>query len=69
MAQASPRSTRTRRLAGAGESWADVDLDTATLTVTLDKARRQDSIPLSVEAVAALRLWRNKLATWKGRGE
>lgn len=36
---------------------ADVDLLNATITVTLDKARRNDKLPLCAEAVELIRTW------------
>ena len=47
-----------------GLMWKHVDLEARTLTVRNDKARRGDILPLSTEAVAALRLWR---AYWLAR--
>lgn len=38
--------------------WSDIDLERATLTVTRDKARRRDTIPLCEESLDALRWWR-----------
>lgn len=40
------------------QRWDDIDLTDATMRVTHDKARRNDTIPLTRECVAALRLWR-----------
>lgn len=39
--------------------WSDIDLAKARMIVTADKARRQDEIPLCIEAVSVLRAWRN----------
>jgi integrase len=45
--------------------WGDVDLDAATLTVTADKARRRDRLPLPHRTVEVLRWWR-ELAKARG---
>ena len=44
----------------AAQAWADVDLDRGTLRLTRDKARRADLLPLSAQALAALRWWRGQ---------
>lgn len=47
------------RYGEAGDQrWEDVDLGAGRLVLTRDKARRNDALPLTVEAVAALREWR-----------
>ncbi len=38
--------------------WSDIDLQAATMVVTVDKAQRQDMLPLCTEAVAVLRAWK-----------
>jgi len=38
--------------------WSDIDLADATMRVSHDKAKRNDTIPLTRECVAALKLWR-----------
>jgi integrase len=42
------------------QRWRDVDLRARTLTVTHDKARRRDTVPLCDEAVEILRWWRER---------
>lgn len=42
------------------QTWRDVDLKARTLTVTHDKARRRDTVPLCDEAVEILRWWRER---------
>lgn len=47
------------RYGEAGDQrWEDVDLSAGRLVLTRDKARRNDALPLTGEAVAALREWR-----------
>lgn len=40
------------------QRWDDVNLDEGWIILTKDKARRNDRLPLTREAVAALRIWR-----------
>jgi integrase len=47
--------TGLRRGEAHAQLWSDVDLDAGTLVVSLDKARRRDSIPLASAAVELLR--------------
>lgn len=39
--------------------WADINLVKASMVVTVDKAGRQDEIPLCAEAIAVLKAWRS----------
>jgi len=50
--------TGLRRGEAAAQRWEDIDLPGAMLTVTLDKSRRKDLLPLSGECVLLLRRWR-----------
>ncbi len=42
------------------QRWADLDLDRREMTVSHDKARRRDTVPLCDEAVEILRWWRER---------
>jgi integrase len=60
------RATLYRLLNGTGmrygewksQRWEDIDLNKQKLTVTKDKSRRRDSIPISESVVRTLRAWR-----------
>ena len=62
------RATLYRLLNGTGmrygewksQRWEDVDLTKQVLTVSKDKSRRRDSIPISESVVRTLRAWRKK---------
>ena len=40
------------------QRWSEVDLEAGSMTLTADKSRRKDRVPLSDECVALLRIWR-----------
>ena len=54
--------TGLRRSEARGQLWGDVDLERASMVVTVDKAKRQDAIPLSAPAVELLREIRGETA-------
>lgn len=55
--------TGLRRSEARGQVWSDLDLDGASMVVTVDKAKRQDAVPLSAAAVELLREIRGETAT------
>jgi integrase len=54
--------TGLRRSEARGQLWGDVDLERASMVVTVDKSKRQDAIPLSAPAVELLREIRGETA-------